>query len=61
MTIEGSARRGSTFSATAEQALNPYSSEINGFLKDVSQESVGDKFSFSTDLKKELWHGKFAL
>lgn len=59
--IEGSARRGSTFSAKAEQALNPYSGEINGFLKEVSQEAVGEKFPFSTDLKKELWHGKFAL
>jgi hypothetical protein len=59
--IEGSARRGSTFSAKAEQALNPYSGEIDGFLKDVSKDSIGDKFPFSTDLKKELWHGKFAL
>jgi hypothetical protein len=61
VTLEGSARRGSTFSAKAEQALNPYSGEINGFLKDVSEDSVGSKFPFSTDLKKELWHGKFAL
>jgi hypothetical protein len=61
VTLEGSARRGSTFSAKAEQALNPYSSEINGFLKDVSKDSIGEKFPFSTDLKKELWHGKFAL
>jgi hypothetical protein len=60
VTIEGSARRGSTFSAKAEQALNPYSGEIDGFLKEVSQESM-EKFPFSTDLKKELWHGKFAL
>ena len=35
VTIEGSARRGSTFSAKAEQALNPHSDEINGFLKDI--------------------------
>jgi hypothetical protein len=61
VTLEGSARRGSTFSAKAEQALNPYSGEINGFLKEVSQESVGERFPFSTELKKELWSGKFAL
>ena len=61
LTLEGSARRGSTFSAKAEQALNPYSGEIDGFLKEISEESVGDKFPFSTDLKKELWTGKFAL
>jgi hypothetical protein len=61
VSIEGSARRGSTFSAKAEQALNPYSGELNGFLKEAAQESVGEKIPFSTDLKKELWHGKFAL
>lgn len=61
VTIEGSARRGSTFSAKAEQDLNPYSGEVNEFLKDISEESVGDQFPFSTDLKKELWQGKFAL
>ena len=61
VSIEGSARRGSTFSAKAEQALNPYSGEVDDFLKSVSEESVGDGFPFSTDLKKELWYGKFAL
>jgi hypothetical protein len=60
VTIEGSARRGSTFSAKAEQNLNPYSGEVNDFLKSVSEDSMA-KFPFSTDLKKELWHGKFAL
>jgi hypothetical protein len=61
VTIEGSARRGSTLSVQAEQNLNPYSGEIDSFLKDVSQESVGDKFPFSTGLKKEVWNGRFAL
>jgi hypothetical protein len=61
VTIEASARRGSTLSVQAEQNLNPYSGEINSFLKDVSKESVGDKFPFSTSVKKELWSGKFAL
>lgn len=54
VTIEGSARRGSTFSAKAEQNLNPYSGEINTFLKDVSAESIGPRFPFSAVLKKEL-------
>lgn len=58
--LEGSARRGSTFSAKAEQDLNPYSSEVNDFLKEISKDSM-EKFPFSTDLKKELWSGKFAL
>ena len=61
VTIEGFARRGSTLSVQAEQNLNPYSGEINSFLKDVSQESVGDKFPFSTSVKKEVWNGRFAL
>jgi hypothetical protein len=61
VTIEASARRGSTLSVQAEQNLNPYSGEINSFLKDVSRESVGGKFPFSTSVKKELWSGRFAL
>jgi hypothetical protein len=61
VTIETSARRGSTLSVKAEQNLNPYSGEIDSFLKDVSKEFVGDKFPFSTSVKKELWSGKFAL
>jgi tetratricopeptide (TPR) repeat protein len=61
VTIEGSARRGSTLSVQAEQNLNPYSGEIDSFLRDISQESVGDKFPFSTGLKKEVWNGRFAL
>jgi hypothetical protein len=61
VTIETSARRGSTLSVKAEQNLNPYSGEIDTFLKDVSKEYIGDKFPFSTSVKKELWSGKFAL
>ena len=61
VTIETSARRGSTLSVKAEQNLNPYSGEIDSLLKDVSEEFVGDKFPFSTSVKKELWSGKFTL
>ncbi len=61
VTIEASAQRGSTLSVKAEQNLNPYSGEVNTFLKDVSKEFVGDKFPFSASVKKELWSGTFAL
>ncbi len=61
VTIETSARRGNSLSVKAEQNLNPYSGEVNSFLKDVSKEFVGDKFPFSTSVKKELWSGKFTL
>lgn len=61
VSIEGSARRGSTFSASAEQNLNPYSGEVNQFIKDVSEDATGDDFPFSASLSKELWNGKFSL
>ncbi len=60
VTIETSARRGSSLSVKAEQELNPYSGEIDSFLKDVSEEFIGE-FPFSTSVTKELWSGKFTL
>jgi hypothetical protein len=60
VTIETSARRGSTLSVKAEQNLNPYSGEVDSFLKDVSEEFVGE-FPFSTGVTKELWSGRFTL
>lgn len=60
VTIETSARRGSSFSAKAEQNLNPYSGEVDSFLEDASEEFVGE-LPFSTSATKELWSGEFSL
>ncbi|MBN1209370.1 MAG: hypothetical protein JXB05_31250 [Myxococcaceae bacterium] len=62
VSLVASARRGSTFTAKAEMNLNPYSSELNGFLKETMDESVGDMNPFSsTAIPLELWNGKFTF
>ncbi len=58
--LEASARRGSTLSVKAEQNLNPYSGEVDAFLKEASGESVGD-LPFSASVKREIWSGTFSL
>lgn len=61
LSLETSARRGSTFTAKAEMNLNPYSGELNKFLKESMDESVGDMNPFSTAIPLQLWNGKFTF
>ena len=60
VSVDASARRGSTLSAEAEQNFNPYSDEINGFLKDVMG-PLREFFPVDTSIKQEIWSGKFTL
>jgi len=62
VSLETSARRGSTFTAKAEQNLNPYSGELNKFFKEAMEESgLDQKFPIDTSLNKELWTGSFTI
>lgn len=57
VSLEASARRGSTFSAKVEQNFNPYSGKVDEAVNEV----FGQVAPVDTSKTKELWSGNFTL